>query len=276
MISGKETHFPFVTRDGHTLDTAMVMTAGLGQRMRPVTDHLPKPLVEVAGKTMLDRILDYLEGVGVSHVVLNLHYLGEMIRAHMEHRASPRIQFSDESAALLETGGGVKKALPLLQADDPDKPFFVINGDVIWLDGVYPALGHLAKAWDPDTMDVLMLVQPTAAAFGYDGNGDFFMDPMGRLRRRKGNEIAPYLFTGVQIIHPRVFDAETPDGAFSLNVIYNQALENDRLRAWAHDGLFFHVGTPEAMEGTDAILREDISTIEWESVYGDIRRAGGQ
>lgn len=228
---------------------AMVLAAGLGTRMRPITNTIPKPLVSVAGRTMLDRALDRLDQFGVPHLVVNTHWLGDKVRAHLAHRAD--VTFSDERDQLLETGGGVAKALPLLGGG----PFFVVNSDIIWLDGAVPALTRLAQAWDSDHMDGLLLLQRTATAFGYDGDGDFFMDQQGVIRRRQEGEISPYLFAGVQILHPRLF-RDAPGGAFSLNVLFDRAIARGRLHGILHDGRWFHVGTPEALDEAEPLLAD--------------------
>lgn len=228
--------------------TAMVLAAGLGKRMRPLTDKLPKPLVPVAGRTLLDRVLDRLEAVGVERVVINLHYFPEIMEAHLASRRHPRIELSPEPA-LLETGGGVKNALPRLG----DEPFYVANADVLWLDGMSPALQRLARAWNEATMDALLLLHPTVTAIGYDGVGDYFADPLGRLRRRRNHELAPFIFAGLQILHPRLF-AGAPAGPFSLNKLYDRAEAAGRLWGLRHDGLWFHVGTPQGLAETEALL----------------------
>ena len=227
---------------------AMVLAAGKGLRLRPITLSRPKPLVEVAGRAMLDGVLDRLAAAGVPEAVVNVHHLGDMIEAHLPGRTHPRIHISREQT-LLETGGGVKKALPLLGED----PFFVINGDVVWRDGKVPALQRLGEAWDPATMDALLLVHSTASAVGYDGPGDFVMDQLGRLRRRKEGEVVPFLFAGLQILSPSLF-ADTPEGPFSLNLIYDRALAAGRLYGLRHDGTWYHVGTPEDLERVEAAL----------------------
>jgi N-acetyl-alpha-D-muramate 1-phosphate uridylyltransferase len=227
---------------------AMVLAAGLGKRMRPLTDTLPKPLVPVAGRALIDRVLDRLEEAGIGRVVVNLHHFRPTLEAHLRQRAAPKLQFKPE-AELLETGGGVKNALDLLGPD----AFFVTNADVLWLDGKRSALGRLGEAWNDKEMDALLLLQRTTSAFGYEGSGDYFCDPLGRLRRRKGNEISPYIFAGIQILHPRLF-AGAPDGAFSLNRLYNKAQEEGRLFGLVHDGRWFHVGTPEGLAETEAEL----------------------
>ncbi|HTH17602.1 MAG TPA: nucleotidyltransferase family protein [Magnetospirillum sp.] len=218
---------------------AMVLAAGLGLRMRPITEHTPKPLVEVAGRTMLDRALDHLAVAGASHLVVNTHWLADRIVTHLSGR--PGITLSHEEV-LLETGGGVAKALPHLGT----APFFVVNSDIIWTDGGAPALKRLAEAFDESKMDALLLLQPTATAMGYEGKGDFFLDARGTPRRRRDPEVAPLLFSGVQILTPRLF-RDAPPGKFSLNVLYDRALEEGRLFGIVHDGRWYHVGTPEAL-----------------------------
>ncbi len=233
-----------------TIRRAMVLAAGRGLRMRPITERLPKPLVEVLNRTLLDRVLDRLDEAGVREVVVNVHHLREVIERHLEGRRSPKIVLSVEDT-LLETGGGVGKALPLLGED----PFFVVNGDVLWLDGPQPALKVLAASWADDRMDGLLLLHPTVEAFGYQGDGDFFMDPWGRLARRPPREVSPYLFAGVQILHPRLF-ADAPAEAFSLNLLYDRAIEAGRLFGVLHDGEWFHVGTPEDLATAEAYMRD--------------------
>ncbi len=231
-----------------TPKTAMVLAAGLGQRMRPITDTMPKPLIEVRGRAMLDTILDRLEDAGITKVVVNLHYLGEMIEVHLKDRGSPQIVFSKEED-LLETGGGVTKALPLLG----EVPFFVLNGDVCWLDGLTPALRRLAATWNEADMDALLLLHPTVSAFGYEGIGDYFMDPEGRLRRRQERQIAPFIHAGIQILHPRLFEG-APAGSFSLNKLYDKAQEAERLWGLRHDGEWYHVGTPAELRAVEDAL----------------------
>lgn len=227
---------------------AMVLAAGLGERMRPITDTLPKPLIELRGRTLLDSILDRVEAAGVPEAVINLHYLGEMIEARLVPRERPRVSFSHEETRL-ETGGGVRKALSLLGAD----AFFVINGDVCWLDGHTPALERLAAAWDDEEMDALLLLHPTAFAVGYAGVGDFVLAPDGRMRRRRELEVAPFVFTGIQILHPRLFE-DAPEEPFSLNLIYDKAGAAERLWGLRHDGEWFHIGTPEGLRDVEDAL----------------------
>jgi MurNAc alpha-1-phosphate uridylyltransferase len=214
--------------------------------MRPLTERMPKPLVPVAGRTMLDRVLDHLDEIGVARRVVNTHWRGEMINRHLAGR--PGVTLSDEPERL-ETGGGVAKALPLLG----HRPFYVCNADIIWRDGATPALLRLADAWDDERMDALLLLQRTVTAFGYEGQGDFFLDGAGAARRRRGTEISPLLFAGVQILHPRLF-AGAPGGAFSLNRLYDQAEEAGRLYGIVHDGDWYHIGTPDALTAAEALL----------------------
>lgn len=227
---------------------AMVLAAGLGLRMRPITEHTPKPLIGVAGRTMLDRALDHLARAGVTDIVVNTHWLAGRVRDHLAGRPGITLSHEDE---LLETGGGVAKALPLLG----EAPFYVVNSDIIWTDGgASPALARLAEAWDDQRMDALLLLSRTATAMGYDGRGDFFLDPAGVPRRPKSTEVAPLLFSGVQMLSPRLF-RDAPSGKFSLNVLYDRALEDGRLFGIVHDGRWYHVGTPEALPEVEAALR---------------------
>jgi len=216
----------------------MVLAAGRGARLRPLTDTMPKPMVPVIGRPLLDHAIDRLLAAGVSRVVVNVHHLGEQIAEHVKDR--PEIVISREATAL-ETGGGVTQALPFLG----DEPFFAVNGDSLWLDGARQALLRLADAFDPAQHDVMLLLQRTVSAVGYEQNrGDFIIDPAGRPRRVGSGEIAPYLFAGVQILTPHLF-ADAPAGAFSLNRIYDKALASGRLGAIVHDGEWYTV-TDEA------------------------------
>jgi N-acetyl-alpha-D-muramate 1-phosphate uridylyltransferase len=229
--------------------TAMVLAAGLGTRLRPVTNHLPKPRVEIAGKSLLDHAIDRLEAAGVERVVVNLHYKGEMIAARLAERRHPKIELLREET-LLDTGGGVKNALPLL-----DDAFFVVNSDILWLDGLTPALGRLAHAFDAKKMDAILLLQRTISAIGYDGRGDYFLDPLGRPRRRSEREIAPYIFAGIRILHRRLFDG-IDDTVFSVVRLFHRAEDAGRLGAIVHDGEWFHVGTPDGLDATRARIAE--------------------
>ena len=227
--------------------SAMVLAAGLGTRMRPISDTLPKPLLELGGRTLLDHALDRLVLAGIERAVVNVHYKAELIEERLAARTQPKIEISRE-AELLETGGGVLKALPLL-----GEFFFVVNSDVLWLDGKDYALTRLAGAFDGKRMDAVLLLQRTTNAIGYEGNGDYFLDPLGNPRRRSEREIAPYIFTGVQLLHRRLFDG-IGDKRFSLNRLYDRANEAGRLHAIVHDGEWYHVGTPEGLAATRARL----------------------
>ena len=227
--------------------SAMVLAAGLGKRLRPITDSLPKPLVEVAGRPLVLHALDRLALAGVERAVVNLHYKPEMLEAALAGCARPRIELSREPK-LLETGGGVKKALPLL-----GETFFAVNADVFWIDGAAPALTRVAGSFDDKKVDILLLMQRTVGAVGYDGPGDYFVDPLGAPRRRGEREIAPYIFAGIQIMHRRLFD-DVADTVFSLKKLYDRAEDAGRLGAVIHDGEWFHVGTPEGLAATRARL----------------------
>ncbi|UCH74221.1 MAG: nucleotidyltransferase family protein [Rhodospirillales bacterium] len=230
------------------IDAAMVLAAGLGLRMRPLTDERPKPLVELAGRTLLDRALDRLSAAAVSRIVVNSHYKGEMIAAHLDGR--PDIVLTPEEV-LLETGGGVKAALPHLG----DGPFYVVNSDAVWRDGPTPTLERLAAHWNDGAMDALLLLVPTPTIIGATVNdrGDYYLEPDGRARRRVEGEIAPFLFGGVQILHPRLFEA-APEGPFSLNLLYDQAQGAGRLYGMRHDGEWYHVGTPGDLVAAESEL----------------------
>ncbi len=227
---------------------AMVLAAGRGERMRPITDTLPKPLVPVAGRTLLDRALDHLDAAGVEAVVVNSHYLAAQIEAQVAARATPPIEISREDV-LLDTGGGVAKALPRLGP----APFYVVNSDALWSDGPTPALRRLAAAWDEAAMDALMLLVPVAAATGYDGRGDYHRDGDGRLHRRDDGAAAAYVFGGVQILHPRLFDGVAVE-PFSLRRLYDAAEGRGRLHGLVHDGAWYHVGTPAGLAAVEARL----------------------
>jgi len=225
----------------------MVLAAGLGLRLRPITDRIPKPLVEVGGRTLLDHAIDRFEAAGVETVVVNAHYKAEMIEAHLAQRKHPRIVLSKESE-LLETGGGVVKALPHL-----GDCFYVANSDVFWLNGKIPALERLARAWNPEKLDALLLLQRTTTATGYEGIGDFILSPDGLIRRRKEREVAPHLYAGVQIMHRRLLEGRKVE-KFSLNACWDKAIEAGRISAIVHDGEWFHIGTPEGLEATEERL----------------------
>lgn len=240
-----------VAASGETIAAGMVLAAGLGLRMRPITERMPKPLVTVAGRCLLDRALDHYAEAGLARAVVNTHYLAEQIAAHVAARTAPEIALSHEPA-LLETGGGVLNALPLLGAG----PFFVANSDALWLNGPMPALTRLARAWNGAAMDALLLLAVVPGTLGYEGRGDFTMDGLGRLRRRAERGIAPFLFTGVQLLHPRLFADEAP-GKWSLNRVYDKALAAGRLYGLRHDGAWYHVGDPAGLAAVEARLRSE-------------------
>jgi MurNAc alpha-1-phosphate uridylyltransferase len=232
---------------------AIVLAAGLGKRMRPLTDILPKPLISVGGKCLVDHALDFLSSAGIGEAVVNTHYLAPLLEAHLEKRTIPHIRISYEET-LLETGGGVLQALPMLG----EGAFFSINSDTICVNGARHALMRLADMWDDVSMDALLLLHPTEKAVGYAGAGDFSLSDEGQLTRRKKDEVAPYVFTGVQILHPRIFQ-NLPMGAFSLNVLYDRLMQpsvntSPRIRALVHDGKWLHVGEPHAIKLAEAEL----------------------
>jgi MurNAc alpha-1-phosphate uridylyltransferase len=221
----------------------MVLAAGLGTRLRPLTNALPKPLVELNGRTLLDHAIDRLALAGVEYIVVNIHYMAAMMAAQLARRDRPRIEISQEPE-LLDTGGGVARVLPLL-----GEAFFVVNADVFWLDGKRSALLRLANAFDPGSVDAVLLLQRTVTAIGYDGSGDYMLDPAGRPRRRREREIVPYLFAGIQLLHRRLFDGAT-DRVFSLVRLFDRAEQAGRLRAIVHDGEWHHIGTPAGLAAT--------------------------
>ena len=228
----------------------MVLAAGLGTRMRPLTDRMPKPLVQVAGKALLDHVLDRLAEAGVERAVVNVHAFAEQIMDHVEGRTEPRIVISDERGLLLDTGGAVVKALPELG----DAPFFHLNADTIWVDSVEPNLTRLAEAFDAASMDALLLLAPTAGSVGYAGRGDFSMARNGRLRRRAEREVAPFVYAGAAILTPRLF-AGAPEDAFSLTTLFDRAAAAGRLFGLRLEGLWMHVGTPDAIAAAEAAIK---------------------
>ncbi|WP_420143290.1 nucleotidyltransferase family protein [Sphingobium sp.] len=232
------------------IDTAMLMAAGLGKRMRPLTATRPKPLVKVAGKPLMDHALDRLEAGGISKVVVNVHYLADTVEAHLKARKCPQdFIISDERAKLLETGGGLIKAKALLG----DRPFFCANSDNLWGDGPQETLGLMQRLWNPDKMDALLLLVPLARATCHKGPGDFHMDATGRLSRRKAAHVAPFVFTGVQIMSPSLL-VDPPSDVFSTNIFWNRAIEAGRLYGVSHQGLWFDVGTPQAIPVVESML----------------------
>ena len=230
---------------------AMILAAGLGARMQPLTLKHPKPLVAVAGKPIIAYALDRLRAADVAEAVVNVHYLPEQIERWAAGIAVPRLVISNERDSLLDTGGGVKKALALLGAD----PFFVLNGDSFWVEGARPALERLRAAWDGRRMDCLLLLAAMTSAVGFEGRGDFLMHPDGRLARRPEGEIAPFAYAGCYLVHPRLF-ADSPDGPFSMNLLWDRALAKGRLFGLRHDATWIHVGTPDAIAAAEEALAE--------------------
>ena len=226
----------------HRPKRAMILAAGIGKRMRPLTATVPKALIEVAGRALIDHALDRLERAQVETAVVNVHYLAHMVSAHLARRKRPAIVISDERARLLDTGGGIAKALPLLG----DEPFYLLNSDSFWIEGARANLDWLAEAWNDATMDALIMLAPTVKAVGYHGRGDFRMDTTGRLYRRGEREVVPFAYAGAAILHPRLFIG-CPEGAFSLNRLFDKAIEAERFAGMRMDGLWLHVGTPEAI-----------------------------
>jgi MurNAc alpha-1-phosphate uridylyltransferase len=229
--------------------TAFVLAAGLGTRMRPLTDTVPKPLVPLAGRSLLDHVLDRLADAGITKAVVNVHHLADQIEHHVKDRTIPSVTISDERGSLLETGGGVVHALALLGAS----PFLIHNSDSVWIDEDNGNLRRMLDTWDEERMDSLMLLAPTTATLGYDGRGDFDIALDGRLMRRGSAQSAPYVFAGVSIAHPHLFKG-APAGPFSLNKLWDQAIKQGRLFGIRLEGLWMHVGTPEALAEAGAAI----------------------
>jgi len=234
-------------------ETAMVMAAGLGKRMRPLTATRPKPLVEVAGKPLIGHVFDHLRAAGVKRAVVNVHYLADAMEAYLRARVTDmEVVVSDERKQLMETGGGIVQARELIG----DKPFLCVNSDNLWVDGPIDAIRALAAQWDDDRMDALLLVVPLARANGHGGAGDFRIDAHGKIvERRKPGRLAPFVYTGVQILSPRVI-RDWPEGPFSTNLFWNRAIDAGRAWAVVHQGLWFDVGTPPAIAMTEAVLAD--------------------
>ena len=230
-------------------DVAMILAAGLGLRMRPLTLDRPKPLVSVAGKPMIDHCLDKVGEAGVKRAVVNVHYLPDMLIEHLQGRSTPQVTISDERDTLLETGGGLVKALPLIGAD----PFFCLNSDNLWLDGPGNVFAQLSAAWRPEAMDALLLLVPHARALNYRGKGDFHLDSVGRIGLRRSGRIAPFIYSGIQLVSRRLM-RDAPSGPFSTNVLWRRAIEDQRLYGLTHLGQWFEVGAPQAIAPTEAAL----------------------
>lgn len=229
--------------------SAIVLAAGLGTRMRPYNGHIPKPLVAVGGKSLIDYGLDRLADAGVECTVVNVHHLADAVERHLASRTKPRIVISDERGGLLGTGGGIAKALPKLG----DAPFFLVNSDTLWLDGVKPNFARLAETFDARAMDALLLLAPTKGSLGYEGSGDYAMLPDSRLRRRSGDETVSFIYAGAAILSPALF-VDAPAGAFSLTLLFDRASASGRLFGLPLEGTWMHVGTPEAVAAAEAAL----------------------
>ncbi|HAC59086.1 nucleotidyltransferase family protein [Parvibaculum sp.] len=231
---------------------AMVMAAGKGTRMRPLTDTRPKPLVSFAGRPLIDHVLDRLEEAGIEEAVVNVHHFANMLEEHLARRkGGPRIVISDERAELLDTGGGTKKALGLLG----DDPIVTFNSDSVWVEGFGSNLRNLIDGFDPERMDALLMIADAARTIGFVGRGDFTMDPFGALMRREGSSTAPHVFAGVQVIKPALF-AEGPDGPFSTNLIWDRLIEKGTLFGQRMTGVWMHVGAPDDLAEAEAFLRD--------------------
>jgi len=228
---------------------AIVLSAGLGKRMRPLTATTPKPLIEVDGKSMFARAASRLKDAGLETCVVNVHYLADLVETHARKFEGIDVKISDERDQLLDTGGGIKKALPMLGSD----PFILKNSDSFWLEGVRPNLDVLVEAWDDNQMDILRLLAPSVNAVGYDGKGDFQMDKDGRLERRDERSVAPFVYSGTALVHPRLFK-DSPEGPFSINLLFDKAIEKGRLYGVEGDGLWLHVGTPQGLADAERAI----------------------
>src|ERR1700748_1188877 len=233
---------------------AMVLAAGLGLRMRSLTDHMPKPLVSVAGRPLLDHVLDKLADADVSEAIVNVHYLPDQIIEHVATRKSPRVIISDERDQVLGTGGGAGKALPILG----DAPFYHVNSDTMWIDGVQSNLTRLAQAFDPARMDILLLMAPTAKSIGYGGRRGYAMLPDGALRKRREHQVVPFVYAGAAILSPAIF-AGAPQGEFSLTRLFDAANDRERLFGLRLDGVWMHVGTPDAVHAAEEAFLESVA-----------------
>lgn len=229
--------------------SAMILAAGLGTRMRPLSEAVPKPMIQLAGRALIDHVLDRLADAGICRVIVNVHHFADLLEGHLRSRTHPDIIISDERTRLLDTGGGVKNALPLLG----NEPFLIHNCDSVWIENGQRNLEQMCACWDAKTMDALLLLADIKASMGYAGAGDFEMSPQGRLRRRRAGETVPYVFAGVSIAHPRLFDG-SPEGPFSLNTLWDLAMANGRLYGVALQGTWMHVGTPDALAAAERCL----------------------
>jgi N-acetyl-alpha-D-muramate 1-phosphate uridylyltransferase len=235
------------------ITTAMVMAAGVGSRMRPLTDDRCKALVEVGGRALIDWTLDTLGGAGVARTVVNVHHFADALEAHLAARTRPEIVISDERSQLLETGGGLAKAAPLLG----DDPIFTANIDALWVDGSQAELPRLAAAYDPEQMDFLLMLARLDHTLGFDGPGDFFIDADGRLTRRGERPAAPFAYAGVQVMNPRVLAGRAVE-PFSTNRLWDEALAKGRVFGCVMDAFWMHVGDPRARDAAENRLRSGL------------------
>jgi MurNAc alpha-1-phosphate uridylyltransferase len=229
----------------------MILAAGLGTRMAPLTASRPKPLIELNGKALIDYAIDRFAQNGVKFIVVNVHYLADQLISHLSKRKDVEIHICDEREAILDTGGAIAKALPYFDGE----PFFTHNSDSLWVEGMGSALNRMRERWKPETMDALMLLAPTVTAIGFEGRGDFEMDSLGGLKRREEMTLAPFVWTGVQIVHPRLFDG-APKGRFSINPLWDRAIDKGRLFGIRLDGVWIHVGSPQALDEAEDFLRD--------------------
>lgn len=228
---------------------AMIMAAGFGTRMRPLTNKIPKPLVKVQGRALIDHVMDRLVEAGVKTIVVNIHYMGDQIKAHVEKRKDVEIIISDETDSILDSGGGIFKALPHFKGE----PFYHANADTVWVEGASHALERLKAAWNPAEMDALMLLASTVTTVCYDGRGDFMMDADGRLSRVPEGRISPFVWMSMEILHPRLFDGMQP-GKFSINPLWDKAIAKGRLFGQRLDGVWMHIDRPEAVKQSEEYL----------------------
>lgn len=238
------------------INQAFVLGAGLGARMRPLTDTIPKPLVQLAGKPLIDHVIDRLDEVGIEKIVVNVHYLAEKLEAHLSQVEQPQIIISDERDALLDTGGGIAKALPHFG----NAPFFIHNSDSYWIEGEGLNLARMIYEFDSEHMDSLLLLADRKSSIGIESNGDFSLKENGTVKRPAPGEVTDYIFTGVSIAHPRMF-ANCPTGAFSLNKLWDKAIENKRLYGIKHQGLWMHVGTSDALKDSEHCIQQSTLSI---------------
>ncbi|MCP4935235.1 MAG: nucleotidyltransferase family protein [bacterium] len=234
------------------ITTAMTLAAGFGKRMRPLTDDRPKPMVSLAGQPMIDHVLERLAKAGIEHTIVNLHYQADMLESYLATRKQkPAISFSNERRQILDTGGGIKHALPLIG----HQPFILHNSDSVWIEHETDNLAALLAHYDADTMDALLLMAPINTSLGYDGPGDFFIKEQGRLRRRTQDETSPNVFTGVSVLHPRLFQ-DSPDGPFSVNLLWDRAMREGRVYGIPFEGQWMHVGTPDALIKAQKVIQD--------------------